>query len=186
MGQRRPWSDGTSRVRWHLRVASVLMVWTLVQVWGHQCRKVSVQVFGNWQRVHFDIGKFRRVSLEMDFEVALGGKPTAANVALKRTFTRVRSDVYLKGRVATEHFATITAPVLVKIVTSASATSTGRFTVVRRKWAAFATAARALPERKLVREVVGQHALAGLVQHFLGTALQHFQRVGFAGRRRWV
>lgn len=68
----------------------------------------------------------------MDFEVALGGKPTAANVALERTFARVRSDVYLKGRVATEHLTTITASVLVKVVTSAPATATGGFTVVWR------------------------------------------------------
>jgi len=69
----------------------------------------------------------------MDFEVALGGEPTAANVALERTFTRVRSDVYLKGRVATEHFATITASVLVKVVASTSATAASGFTIVRRK-----------------------------------------------------
>lgn len=69
----------------------------------------------------------------MDFEVAFSGKPTAANVALERTFARVRSDVYLKGRVATKHLATVTAPVLVKVVTSASATATGGFTVVRRQ-----------------------------------------------------
>lgn len=67
----------------------------------------------------------------MDFEVTLGGKPTSTNVALERTFASVRSDVYLKGRVATKHLTAITAPVLIKVVTSAPATATSGFTVVR-------------------------------------------------------
>jgi len=117
----------------------------------------------------------------MDFEVTLGGEPTTANVALKWTFTRVRSDVYLKGRVTAEHFAAITAPVLVKIVTTASAAATGRFTVVRRQRTTFATAARAFSERELVREIVGQHSLAGFIQHFLGRRCSISSELGSLG-----
>lgn len=35
------------------------------------------------------------MSLEVDFEVTFGREPTATDIALERTFARMRTDVYL-------------------------------------------------------------------------------------------
>lgn len=50
--------------------------------------------------------------LEMHFEVSFGCKPTSTNIALKRTLTCMRSDMYLEGGVTTEHLPAVSAAVL--------------------------------------------------------------------------
>lgn len=84
-----------------------------------------------WHRVwvHFNVRETLGVTLEMDLEVALGGEPVTANVALERSLARVRSNVNLQSRVATEHFAAITATMFEKLILFAATGSTGTATV---------------------------------------------------------
>lgn len=164
------------------------MVRALVQVGRDQRREVPVQVLGHRQRIHLDVRELGGVTLEVHFQVALGGETAAAHVALERPLACVRPDVYLERGIAAEHFAAVPAPVLVEVVAPAATTATTGLAIVRRQGTALATTAASgtLPERQFVREIVGQQPLAGLVKHLLGAALQHLQRVRFAGRRRRV
>ena len=49
--------------------------------------------------VHFDVGELVRMPLEMNLEVAFGGEPIAADIALVRPLSSMRSYVDLQGRV---------------------------------------------------------------------------------------
>ena len=99
-------------------------------------------------------------------EISFGGESVSANVALERSFTRMRADVDLQGRVAAKDFAAVATPVLEQLILLASGTvASGR------KGAAAA-------ESQLVGQVGGQQALRRVVQNVLGRPLQHFQRTG--------
>lgn len=50
-------------------------------------------------RIHFDVGELVGVSLEMNFQIAFGGKAISADIALVRPFPRVGPDMDLQGRV---------------------------------------------------------------------------------------
>ena len=140
---------------------------------------VLVEVLGYGVGVHLNVGKFVAVPLEVDLEVALGGEATAADVALERALTCVRSYVDLQSRVAPEDLAAVAAAVLEEGL----AATTGALAVVRRQPLALATSTA---ERELVREVVSKKALTGVVEHLLGTLLQHLKGVGLVQRQRVV
>ena len=52
-------------------------------------------------------------SLKVNLKVAFRRESIAANVATERSFARMRTYVYLNGRVAAEHFAAQVASMLV-------------------------------------------------------------------------
>jgi hypothetical protein len=152
-----------------------------------QRRMVLVEVLGHRIRVHLNVGEFVAVPLKVDLEVALGGEATAADVALERALTCVRSNVDLERGVAAEDLAAITAAVLEEGL----APSAPALPVVRGEPRALAAraapaAAASTPEGQLVREVVGQEALARVVEHLLGPLLQHLQGVGLVEWQRVV
>ena len=68
-----------------------------------------IQMFRYGMRIHFNVRESLGVALEVDLQVAFGRESIAANVAFERPFTRVRSDVNLKCRIAAKHFTTIAA-----------------------------------------------------------------------------
>lgn len=177
LGRRRRW-----RRRWrHFRFVNVQL--------GQQRRVELVQVLGHRVRVHFDVREPLGVSLEMDLEVAFGGEPVAANVALERPFAGVRSNVDLQGRIAAEHLAAVPATVLEQLIFLAAGTAVGAATSVRAsgtaRMSAGPVAAHSVAEAQLVGQVGGQQSLRRVVQHILGRPLEQIQRTGpFRIRRR--
>jgi hypothetical protein len=108
---------------------------------------IFVQMFWDRVGVHFDMGEFGGVPLEMNFKVPFSREATAANVALEGSLPRVRPYMNLESRVAPENFTAITASMLEE-----GLVPTSSFRVVWRQ--------RVFPsvfsEREFVRQIVGQ------------------------------
>ena len=96
------------------------------------------------------------VALEMDFQVAFGGKPVSAHVALERPLSGVRPDVDLQRTVTSEDLAAVTAAMFEKRVV-ASAVVAGLRIVTARAFAVFGRGA--IPEL----QIRGKKALTGIV-----------------------
>ena len=113
----------------------------------------------------------------MNFEVSLGCEPVSADVALVRPFPCVRPDVNLQGRVGAKDLAAVATPVLEKGLTLLFIGATGSKGAPR----THAPGSGLLFAAGEVRQVVGQKALAGVVQNSLGFLLQEFKAV-YRGR----
>lgn len=103
--------------------------------------------------------------LEVNLEVSFSSETTPTHIALKGALTCMRPDMYLQCRVAAEYLPAVAAPVLKERLIPAS-----RLGVIGRQGVGFASA---LPERQLVREIVGQQTLTRILQYLLGPSLKH-------------
>ena len=110
---------GKRRERWRRRRHFGLVHLEL----GEQRWMKLVEVLWHRVRIHLDVRETLGMALEVHLQVALGGEPVAANVALERPFTRVRSNVDLKCRIAAKHFTTVAATVFEQLILFASRTS---------------------------------------------------------------
>ena len=162
------WRRGRRRRRRHLRFIHVEL--------GQQRRVEFVQVFGHWVRVHLDVRETLGVSLEVDLEVALGGEPVAANVALERPFARVRPDVNLQSRVAAKHFPAVAATVFEQLIflstRSAGSAATAVTSVRSSRMAVSSRASHSVTESEFIGQIGGQQTLRRIVQYLLGSPLQ--------------
>ena len=71
-----------------------------------------VHVFRYGGGIHGYVGKLVGMSLKVNFQIALGGKTTAADIALEGTFTGVRAYVYLQSGIRAKDLATVATTML--------------------------------------------------------------------------
>lgn len=56
-------------------------------------------MLGHQVGVHFNIGEFVSVSLEVDFQIAFGGESISADITLIRPFSCMGPDMDLQSRI---------------------------------------------------------------------------------------
>ena len=141
---------GKRRERWRRRRHFGLVHLEL----GEQRWMKLVEVLWHRVRIHLDVRETLGMALEVHLQVALGGEPVAANVALERAFACVRPNVDLQCRIAAEHLTAIAATVLEQLVLLASRRA-GRLAAGRTRRTC-ARAAHAVPETELVGQIGGE------------------------------
>ena len=74
-------------------------------------------MLGHQVGVHFNIGEFVSVSLEVDFQIAFGGESISADITLVRPFSCVGPDMDLQSRIWPKDFSAVATSMFEKWLT---------------------------------------------------------------------